>query len=169
MAKNKNLIQVALFRYNSELAKWVPFNPDIDINGGLVVSSYAANPVISVIKSNDVVSEGGIQTGVDVFRTAALTNSAQAVKALAGLFKGWFINNPNASFSYVDIFNVVAADVVIGTTVPRLSLGIPANAAANFIVEPGIDFSAAISVAAVTAAGGGTAPGTNLVANLFYR
>lgn len=48
---NKNLTHAAIYRYEPDTNRWIPFNPDIDVNGALVVSSYAANPVHVAIDS----------------------------------------------------------------------------------------------------------------------
>lgn len=45
MAKNKNLTKQALYYWDEDLKEWRPANFNFDVNGGLVVSSYQANPL----------------------------------------------------------------------------------------------------------------------------
>ena len=108
-------------------------------------------------------------TGSDIFRTAALTNVAQAVKASAGTFYGYHFQNPNTSGAWVQIYNVAAGSVTVGTTTPNISFFVPAGGALDTMGSVPIAFGTAISTAATTTAGGGTAPTTNLVANVFYK
>lgn len=164
MAQNKNLPKFAIFSFDDSLKKWIPFAVDIDVNGALIVSSYSANPI-----RNSVVVNTKLSDMADIYRNAALTNSAVNIKPASGSVNGWYLFNPNTTVNYVDIFNSLAANVNLGTTVPIFSLGLPANSGANFIIEPGLPFSTAISVAGVTTAGGSTAPTNNLVVNIFYK
>lgn len=102
--------------------------------------------------------------------STALTNSAQAIKASAGTLGGWFIYNPNASATYVPIYNVAAGSVTVGTTNPLMVLCIPATSAANLELVHGIAFSnAGFSAAAATTAGGNSAPATAMEVNFFYK
>lgn len=98
---------------------------------------------------------------------SALTNSPSSVKVSAGTLGGWYIFNPNASPIYVQIFD--SGSIVLGSTVPVLSLGIPASAGANVEFANGINFATAIAVAATTTSGGSTAPSTAVAANFLYK
>jgi hypothetical protein len=100
----------------------------------------------------------------------ALTNTAQAIKASAGQLYGWYIYNPNATATYVIIYNTAAGSVTVGTTNPAMVLCIPPTSAANLLGAVGIEFTnAGFSAAATTTGGGNTAPGTALEANFFYK
>lgn len=99
----------------------------------------------------------------------ACTNSAQAVKATQGLFGGYYINNPNTTDEWVHVYNVIAASVTVGTTVPQLSFRLPLSQAANLEITQGIQFSTAISIACTSTAGGNGAPATALEADFFYK
>lgn len=101
--------------------------------------------------------------------STALTSTAQAVKASAGTLGGWYIYNPNATATYVIIYNTAQGSVTVGTTNPQMVLCIPATSAANQEFGNGINFTTAISVAATTTGGGNTAPSTALEVNLFYK
>lgn len=107
-------------------------------------------------------------TSGDTF--TALTNSAQVIKASAGQLYGWYIYNPNATAMYVNIYNVAAASVTVGTTTPLMNIVIPPTSAANILGAVGIEFTnAGFSASATTTGGGNTAPGTALEANFFYK
>lgn len=101
--------------------------------------------------------------------STALTATAQAVKASAGTLGGWYIYNPNATATYVIIYNTAQGSVTVGTTNPQMVLCIPATSAANVEFGNGINFTTAISVAATTTGGGNTAPSTALEANFYYK
>ncbi len=99
----------------------------------------------------------------------ALTNSAQAIKASAGKFGGYYIYNPNTAATYVHIYNVASGSVTVGTTNPKLTFVIPAGSAANLELVNGATFDTAMSCAATTTGGGNTAPTTALEANFYFK
>lgn len=99
--------------------------------------------------------------------STALTNTAQAIKASAGVLKGWYIYNPNASAQFVQFYNTAQGSVTVGTTAPLFMLTIPAGSAANLSMV-NIGFSTAMSWAATSTAGGNGAPTTPLDAVCFY-
>lgn len=112
-------------------------------------------------------SVGNFNTG-DSF--TALTNTAQVIKASAGNLYGYYIYNPNATATYVLLYNVAAASVTVGTTNPLMVFCIPATAAANLMMPYPITFSnAGWSIAAATTGGGNTAPGIALEAMVWYK
>ena len=101
--------------------------------------------------------------------TFALTNTAVSVKATSGNLFGVECFNASAAVAYIQIFNTASGSVVLGTTTPIESYGIPAGA--DFVYESpfGISYTTAISVAATTTYNGSTAPATALVCNFHYR
>lgn len=108
--------------------------------------------------------------GVTYFRDADVDNTAQVLKAAAGLLKGYFIHNPNTTTVYVHFYNVASGSVTVGTTTPNMTFGIPAEQSANLAWEPGIEFSTAITYAATTEAdAGATDPTTGLIMTAFYE
>jgi hypothetical protein len=115
-------------------------------------------------------TQGGLSTfnGTSSDGGTALTSTAQAVKASAGQLYGWFIYNPNDEVSYVNVYNVAAASVTVGTTNPLFHIPIPAGQGANVAFPFGIAFSTAISAAATKTAGSNTAPDTAMEVVLFY-
>jgi hypothetical protein len=98
----------------------------------------------------------------------ALTATAQAIKASAGKFGGYYIYNPNAAATYVEIYNVAYGSVTVGTTNPKLVFCIPATSGANLEILAGIPFDTAMSIAATTTGDGNTAPTTALEAMIWY-
>lgn len=109
-------------------------------------------------------------TGETPVLKSGLTNSASSViSSQAATLKSYYCYNPNATVEYVQFFDVAAAgSVTVGTTVPKWSIGIPATSAAN-LANLNIAFTNGIQVAATTAAGNATAPGTALDCNFSYR
>lgn len=101
--------------------------------------------------------------------TGSITNTAVAVDASAGTLWGYYFYNPNASACYVQFWNTAQGSVTVGTTAPILSLAIPATGAANVQFAVGHAFSTAITIAATTARAGGTACGSNIDANVWYK
>ena len=99
----------------------------------------------------------------------ALTNSAQAIKASAGVLGGWYIYNPNATAVFIVFYEIASGSVTVGTSTPKMVICIPATQAANVEFTNGITFATAISAAAVTTGGGNGAPTTALEANFFYK
>jgi len=104
------------------------------------------------------------------FRNSAVT-SAVTVQSTTTDVYGYYLYNPNASMCSLDFFNATSANVTLGTTVPILSFPVPATSAVHFFVTRTsvAHFQTALSVAAVTAAGGGTTCSTGMVVNLDYQ
>lgn len=103
----------------------------------------------------------------EVSRQAALSNSAQVVKASQGQFGGYFVYNPNDEVSFLQLYDSAGA-VVVGTTTPKASYGIPAGAGANIEIKRGVACLSGIKVAATTTMTGGTAPDVGLDVNIYY-
>lgn len=112
------------------------------------------------------VSVGNFTSG-DTY--TALTNSAQAIKASAGNFYGYYIFNPNTAAAYVMVYNIAAASVTVGTSTAILVFCIPASSGANLSLAYPISFGTAMSIAAATTGGGNTAPTTALEAMVWYK
>lgn len=100
----------------------------------------------------------------------ALTNTAQVIKASAGNLYGYYIYNPNATATYVMVYNIAAASVTVGTSTALLVFCIPATSGANLMFPYPITFSnAGWSAAAATTGGGNTAPTTALECMFWYK
>jgi len=112
------------------------------------------------------------QGGLSVAMNIDVDESEDAVKATAGQLYGWAMFNAASSTRYVKYYNDTVANVIVGTTVPILTIPLPAGAAANVEFSMGIPFSAAITIAATTgvATADTGAPGANeVIVNSFYK
>jgi hypothetical protein len=98
-----------------------------------------------------------------------LGTTVVAVKASQGTLGGWYVYNPNTSVAYLQIFDVASGSVTLGTTRPKLTLGIPASGAANLEMSLGVHFGTAISIAASTTPSGSSANSTALPVNILYK
>ena len=141
-------------------------NSGVDI-GDVDVTSIAAGT--NAIGNVGVVprTSGGLSIATDI----DLDETELEVKASAGQLFGWYIYNDGAAKVYVKLYNDTAANVVVGTTVPVMTFGVPAGSAANILSPMGIAFSAGICAAATTVptTADTTAPAANqVVANFFY-
>lgn len=110
-----------------------------------------------------------VTLGWSVNNQSALTNSAVAIKATGGTVGKTLCYNPNATIAYVQLFNLAAASVTVGTTSPLESVPIPPTLNGGFASPIGDLFSTAISAAATTTPTGGSAPSTALTCNFAYR
>ncbi len=108
------------------------------------------------------------QLGLTIFSNTALSSTKTAVKASAGRLNWYNVYNPNASVTYLQIFNNTTASITVGTTPPDISIGIPANGGWDGESLMSLNWSTAITIAATTTPTGSTAPGTGLVVNLGY-
>lgn len=126
-------------------------------NVDIVTLPATAGAAASTINSTS--SDGG----------TALTSTAQAIKAAAGVLYGYYIYNPNTIAAYVNFYNTAQGSVSVGTTNPLFQLTIPPTAAANLWMQPGgITFGTAMSWSATATAGGNGAPTTALDAVCWY-
>lgn len=108
--------------------------------------------------------------GCITHRTAALVATAVAVKASAGRIYGYHISSVNAVITYLHVYNIAAASVVVGTSTPIITLALPAGAVLDGVFPlPISDFDTAIAIAATTTITGNTAPSTGLLVNIWYR
>ena len=141
-------------------------NSGVDIGDVDVTSISAGTNTIGDVGIKPRTS-GGLSTSMDI----DLDETETEVKGSAGQLFGWYIYNDGAAEVYVKLYNDTAANVVVGTTTPKLTLAIPAGSAANVFTDMGIAFSAGICAAATTgvATADTTAPAANqVVANFYY-
>ena len=104
---------------------------------------------------------------------SALVATVVSGKPAGGRLLAVYVTNPNTVSEWVQFFDKGASEVVLGTTVPKFSLGVPKGASATDVGAMewtvGVDFDHAISYAATTTPTGNTAPTTGLTANFFFR
>lgn len=105
----------------------------------------------------------------------AVTNTAVAVTAYpARVFYVHAINNTTTDV-FLQVFDVAAASVVVGTTVPVQSWIIPGGSGASNrgafeeALSWPLQFNTAISIAVTTTSTGSSAPGTAATINLGYK
>lgn len=97
--------------------------------------------------------------GASIFRSVTLTNTAVAVKASSGTVSLIHVVNQEggAVNCYLQLYDVAAAGVTVGTTVPTITLNIPATTTLTLPISVPLQFSTAIAAAATTTPGGSTA------------
>jgi hypothetical protein len=142
--------------------------PITDNSGSLTVDAPVGTPVF--------VTPTPSTTGGWTYWSTSANNSntdlgttVVAVKASQGTLGGWYVYNPNTSVAYLQIFDVASGSVTLGTTRPKLTLGIPASGAANLEMSLGVHFGTAISIAASTTPSGSSANSTALPVNILYK
>jgi hypothetical protein len=116
-------------------------------------------------------------TGEIVFNDSAMGNTADAVKASSALVYSVVIDNSaNAgAASYVKLFNLAAASVVVGTTAPDEIIYVPQGAVVTHVfftgAAAGKTFGTALAAFCVTAGGtaGVTAPSSNTSVTINFK
>jgi hypothetical protein len=137
--------------------------PVTDNSGSLTVDAPVGTPVFSTPTPSTT-------GGWSKIKYAAQTTTVQTPKGTAGTFGGYYVYNPNATVSYVQVFDVATATTVtLGTTVPDMIFAIPAASAANIEITCGVNMALGIKLACTTTATGSTAPGTGLDMTIFYK
>ena len=107
--------------------------------------------------------------GFSIFRSIDLDESEEQVKAGAGIVMWARIHNLASALRCVKFYDGLAADVVVGTDTPVLTIPMAAGAGETWAVPLG--FETGITVAAVTGVLDNStgAPGANeVVINLAY-
>lgn len=99
-----------------------------------------------------------------------LQNTAQAIKASAGVLRGGYFHNHESAITYLHFYNTAAASVTVGTTNPLFTLPLPASAAGVLALpSDGVKFTnAGWSCAATTAAGTNANPSTGVSLVAWY-
>ena len=79
-------------------------------------------------------------------------------------------NTANAAVTYVKLYNAASGAVTVGTTAPDFIFAIPASVSRTLVFPEGLAYSAALSIAAVTAGGtaGTTGPTSDVTARVVY-
>lgn len=114
--------------------------------------------------------------GCSIFRSLDLDETEEDIKTAAGQIYGLWVTNLATSTRFIKFYNATAANVIVGTTTPVITIGIPGNAsddiAGLFSSTMGIAFDTAISAAATTGIADNDtgAPGANeVLINVFYK
>lgn len=90
------------------------------------------------------------EEGLSLFRSTDIDETEEEVKAGAGKVHTIHATNANAAVRYLKLYDGLAADVVVGTTTPKMTLRIPATGYIPFDSELGISFPNGITAAATT-------------------
>ena len=115
--------------------------------------------IVTIAAGSTLIGDVGLQPrtsgGLSFYKTIDLDESEEEVKATAGQLYALHVMNLTASLLYFKIYNATAATVVVGTTVPDITIPVPANNdtdGAGFVwsVPQGIAFGTAITIAATT-------------------
>lgn len=93
-----------------------------------------------------------------------LNATVQAVKAGPGVLYGIFVTNVSGATCYVQIFDVAAASVTLGTTTPDIEITLATAQSQFFPFGPGAGFGTAIAIASTTTEAGavGSANGVHV-------
>lgn len=110
-----------------------------------------------------------VQHDDDVFRSVSL-GAVTAIKNTPGKITGYYMFNLSAALRHVQIYDVAAADVVLGTTIPKATITLPVGSGANVLGEREIGFNTAISIACTTELSNATPAGASEVAaNIYFN
>lgn len=100
---------------------------------------------------------------------AALSNTVVQISAQPGSLESVSAYNGAAAAPvYIQVFDALAPNVVLGTTKPKYIFAMGQASALN-LADLNLNFATAIAVAATTTATGSTAPGTAPDAAFSYR
>lgn len=102
------------------------------------------------------------------FYNATVDGTVQALSAVPCYLQTMYVKNGDAAVRYLQIFNIVAADVVLGTTVPTFVIPILASASELLNIHGGVFMSAGLSVACTTTSGGAGAATIDAMVSGIY-
>jgi hypothetical protein len=137
------------------------------VKGTLTIDTGSSGNLINAVKAPLGLSTTG---GWTPFFKAGLTTTPTAVKTSAGQLGFVQCDNANASYAYVQIFNLATGSVTLGVSTPTQVLPMPSNLSNGFVMNlAGMQYSTAISVAATTTATGAAAPGSPLNCTFGYN
>lgn len=137
--------------------------------------------VLSIAAGTALIGDVGLQPrtsgGLTLYKTIDLDETEEEVKATAGQIYALHVMNLTASLLYFKIYNATAANVIVGTTVPDITIPVPGDNnsdGAGFVwsVPQGIAFGTAITIACTTgvADADAGAPAANAcVATVLYK
>jgi hypothetical protein len=108
----------------------------------------------SVGAGTNAIGDVGVQYRANATGAASVANllspatpAVQAVKASAGRLLSITATNTNAAARFIKIWNTASGGITLGTTAALLEVGIPPNQTVQFVMEGGIGFATAISMA----------------------
>lgn len=106
-----------------------------------------------------------IESKLTSFTNNTVQNLGNAPTTTPGYnFWGFEVDNTaNASIIYLQVFNLPATSVTLGTTTPDLIYAVSANTSRGFGFGPPIIFNKGLSCCVTTTPTGSTSPGTTYV------
>lgn len=147
-------------------------NSGVDIGDVDVTSIAAGSNLIGDVGLSGARTSGG----TTLYKNIDVDESEDEVKATAGQVYWIHAINSTAAPLFLKFYNLAAASVTVGTTVPDLTFPVPGNAdsdGAGFTlsIPNGIEFGTGITIAATTAVAdndAGAPSGNALVVNLGF-
>ena len=148
-----------------------------DVNMSAIKTAVeAAQPAGTNLIGDVGISGARTSGGTTLYKNIDVDESEDQVKGTAGQVYWITAINLKATPLYLKLYNVVAASVTVGTTVPDLTFPVPSQGDTNgagFVlsIPNGIEFTTAITIAGTTgvADNDSGAPGANeLIVNLGY-
>lgn len=116
--------------------------------------------------SVDYPTSGG--AGLKTYKNDALKATKATVKSGRSRLYGFSLYNPDASFTFVQVFDALEDNVTVGTTASKTTFAVPATSQVTVMFPYPVEFNTGIVVAAATTATGNTAQSTGLLTNLYY-
>ena len=115
--------------------------------------------------------------GLSIFRSLDLDETEEEVKATAGCVHAVWATNLATTTRFLKFYNATAANVVVGTTTPVITIALPGNTSDDISAHftgggYGIGFDTAITVAATTGIADNDtgAPAANdVLVNIFFK
>lgn len=116
-----------------------------------------------------IVGSSATVGGLDTDFRSALTNTVVSVKASAGNVYSIFSYNSGAGYVFIQVFDVAAASVTLGTTTPKYIFAVPATGVYDNSFPCPITHATAISMAATATATGNGAPSATQAMWMGYK
>lgn len=135
---------------------------------GLVNAAQSGSWTVAVSGTPTVTQTPATSGGCSEY-SGSIGSTATAIKASAGQIYGYHIYNSNSTVVYVQIFDLASGSVTVGTSTPKMSLGIPPSSGATFALDSGIAFATAITFACTTTRSGSTNPSNTVDVNFSYK
>lgn len=109
-----------------------------------------------------------------MYKTLDLDETEEEVKSSSAFMTGYFLHNAAASTRYFKLYAATAANVTVGTTVPKLTIPLVAGGSANiaFGDDSSLMFANGLTIACTTGIADNDtgAPGSNeCVADIYYK
>jgi len=130
----------------------------------LNLSYDSTNLGLTVIDTNT----SAMGSGVTSFFDADADNSAQVLSASASKLYKLHVINSNTENAFIQLFNVAAGSVTVGTTTPNYVIFVPKQGGVIEDFSPGMSFATAITYACTTTATGNGDPTTGLTLSGGY-